>query len=190
MWVYACAQCVWLSVTPWTTGLLCPWNFPGKNTRAGCHFLLQGIFPTQELNRSSRVSPALAGRFFTTVPPGKPNQSVSSVQSLSRVQLFAIPWTVARQASLSIISSQSLLKLMSIEWVMPSNRFIPCRPLLFLPSVFPNIRVFPNESVLCIRCLSCCEVNTSQSIGASASAFILPVNILGWFPLGSRHTSF
>ena len=106
------------------------------------------------------MSPALAGRFFTTAPPRKSNQSISSVQSLSRVQLFATPWTVACQASLSIINSQSLLKLMSIEWVMPSNHFIISRPLLFLPSIFPNIWVFPSESVLCIRCLLHRKVST------------------------------
>ena len=75
----------------------------------------------------------------------------SSVQSLSRVRLFATPWTAARQASLSITSSQSSPKPMSIESVMPSNHFILCRPLLLLPSLFPNIRVFSNESALCIR---------------------------------------
>ena len=77
--------------------------------------------------------------------------SFSSVQSLSRVWLFATPWTAALQASLSITNSLSLLKLMSIEWVMPSNHLILCRPLLLLPSIFPNIRVFSNESVLRIR---------------------------------------
>ena len=75
----------------------------------------------------------------------------SSVQSLSRVRLFAIPWTAARQASLSITNSQSLPKLMSIKSVMPSNHLILCYPLLLLPSIFPSIRVFSNESVLCIR---------------------------------------
>ena len=74
-----------------------------------------------------------------------------SVQSLSCVQLFVTPWTVARQASLSITNSQSLLKLMSIESVMPSNHLIFCCPLLLLPSIFPSIRVFSNESVLHIR---------------------------------------
>ena len=74
-----------------------------------------------------------------------------SVQSLSRVQLFATPWTAACQASLSITNSQSLPKLMSIELVMPSNHLILCHPLL-LPSIFPSIRVFSNESVLRIRC--------------------------------------
>ena len=70
------------------------------------------------------------------------------VQSLSRVQLFATPWTAAHQASLSIASSQSLLKLMSIESVMPSNHLILCRPLLLLPSIFLSTRVFSNELAL------------------------------------------
>ena len=74
----------------------------------------------------------------------------SSVQSLSRVQLFVTPWIAARQASLSITNSQSLLKLMSIESVMPSNHLILCCPLLLLLSIFPNIKVFSSESALCI----------------------------------------
>ena len=75
----------------------------------------------------------------------------SSVQSLSCVQLFATPRIAARQASLSIINSQSLLKLMSIESVMPSSHLILCHPLLLLPSIPPSIRVFSNESTLCMR---------------------------------------
>ena len=75
----------------------------------------------------------------------------SSVQSLTHVQLFATPWSSGCQASLSITNSWSLLKLMSIEPVMPSNHLILCRPLLLQPSIFPSIRVFSNESVLCIR---------------------------------------
>ena len=74
-----------------------------------------------------------------------------SVQSLSRVWLFASPWTAAHQASLSITNSRSPLKPMSIESVMPSNHLILCCPLLLLHSIFPNIRVFSNESVLHIR---------------------------------------
>ena len=77
----------------------------------------------------------------------------SSVQSLSRVQLFVTPWTAACQASLSITNSWSLLKLMSIELVMPSNHLILCRPLLLPPLIIPSIRVFSNESVLQIRWL-------------------------------------
>ena len=76
---------------------------------------------------------------------------LSSVQSLSHVRLFVTPWTEARQASLFITNSRSLLKLMSIELVMPSSHLILCRPLLLPPSIFPSIRVFSNESVLRIR---------------------------------------
>ena len=76
---------------------------------------------------------------------------ISSVQSLSHVRLFVTPWTAALQASLSITNSQSLPRLMSIESVMPSNHLILCRPLLLLPSIFPNIRGFSNESALHIR---------------------------------------
>ena len=75
----------------------------------------------------------------------------SSVQSLSRVQLFATPWTAAHQASLFITNSRGLLKLISIESVMPSNHLIHCHPLLLPPLIFPSIRVFSNESVFCIR---------------------------------------
>ena len=82
-----------------------------------------------------------------------------SIQLLNHVQLFATSWTAAHQASLSITSSRSLLKLMSIESVMPSNHFILCHPLLLPPSIFPSIRVFSNKSVLCFRwpkyCFSC-----------------------------------
>ena len=98
-----------------------------------------------------------------------------SVQSLSRVWLFAIPWTTARQASLSISNSWSPLKSMSIESVMQSNRLILCRPLLLLLSFFSSIRVFSDESALCIRC---------QSIGVSASTSVLPMNTQNWSPLG------
>ena len=76
---------------------------------------------------------------------------LSSVQLLSHVQLFAIPWTAARQASLSITNSPSLLKLMSIKSVMTSNHLILCRPLLLLPSIFPSVRIFSNELVIHIR---------------------------------------
>ena len=95
----------------------------------------------------------------------------SSVQSLNRVWLFVTLWSAAHQAYLSITNSQSLIKLMSIESVMPFNHPILCHPLLFLLSIFPSIRVFSYES-------------GSQSIGASASASVLPVNIQAWFPLG------
>ena len=98
----------------------------------------------------------------------------SSVELLSCVWLFAISWAAACQASLSIANSQNLLKLMSIELVMPSNHLILCHPLLLLPSIFPSIRVFSNESVL---------QSGGQSIGVSASASALPMDIQDWFPL-------
>ena len=75
----------------------------------------------------------------------------SSVQSLSHFRLLAAPWTATHQASMSIINSQNLLKLMSLESVMPSSHLNLCHPLLLPPSIFPSIRVFSNESVLCIR---------------------------------------
>ena len=91
--------------------------------------------------------------------------TISSVQSLSRVQLFATPWISSCQASLSITNCQSLLKLTSIESVMPSNHLILCQPLLLLSSVFPSIRVFSDESVLHIRW----PKNWSFSFSISAS---------------------
>ena len=78
-------------------------------------------------------------------------RKISSVQSLSHVQLFVTPWTAAHQASLSITNSRSLLKLMSNKLAMSSNRLILCRPLFFSPSILPSIKVFSNESLFCIR---------------------------------------
>ena len=98
-----------------------------------------------------------------------------SVQSLSRVQLFGTQWTATCQASLSITNSQSLPKPMTIELVMPSNHLILCRPLLLLPSIFPSIRVFSNESALW---------TSGQSIGVSALTSVLPMNPQDWSPLG------
>ena len=98
--------------------------------------------------------------------------SVWSVQSLSRVQLFATPWIAARHTSLSITNSRSSLRLTSME--MPSNHLILCRPLLILPSNAPSIRVFSNESTLRIRW---------TSTGVSALASVLPKNTQDWSPL-------
>ena len=94
------------------------------------------------------------------------------VQSLSRVLLFVTTWTVARQTSLFFIISQSLLKLMSIELMIPSNHLILCRPLLLLPSIFPSIRVFSNESVLCIRWPNYCSFSFSISPSNEYSGLI------------------
>ena len=106
--------------------LLRPWDFPGESPGVGCHRLL--------LWRE-----------------GNPSKLFSSVQLLSRVRLSVTPWIAAHQASLSITNSRSLLKLMSIEPVMPSNHLILCCPLLLLPSVFPCIRLFSSELILRIR---------------------------------------
>ena len=122
----------------------CTWDF----SRQG--YWSELPFPTPRSLRDPEIEPvslALAGGFFTAVPPRRP----SPVQSLSRGRLFVTPWTTARQASLSITNSRSLPKLTSIESVMPSNHLILFRPLLLLPSIFLNIRVFSNESALHIR---------------------------------------
>ena len=129
----------------------------------------------------------------------------SSVQLLSCVWLFATPWTAACQASLSIPNSWSLLNLMSIESVMPSNHFFLCHPLLILPSIFPRFRVFSNKLALCINQVvkvlefelqhqsfpasGSFPVNQffasgGQSIWVSASASVLPMNTQDWSPLG------
>ena len=96
------------------------------------------------------------------------NTICHSVQSLSRVRLFKTPSTAVYQASLSVANSWSLLKLMSIELVMPSNHLNFCHPLLLLPSIFPSIRVFSTKSVLCIRW---------PNYWSSASTSVLPMNI-------------
>ena len=114
----------------------------------------------------------IAGGFFT---------SWATVQfsSLICIWLFATPWTAPHQASLSITNSWSLLKLMSIESVMPSNHLILCRPLLLPPSILPSIRVFSNESVLCIRWPKYWSFGFSISPSNEYS-----MNIQDWFPLG------
>ena len=105
-----------------------------------------------------------------------PEAVVVVVQSLSCVWFLETPWMAARQASLSITISRSLLKLMFTESVMPSNHLILCCPLLPLPSIFPRIKVFFPMSWL--------FTSGGQNIGASASASVLTINIQGWFPLG------
>jgi len=101
---------------------------------------------------------------------------IQSVQSFSHVQLFATPWTTALQASLYNTNSRNLLKLMSVESVMPSNHLILCHPLFLPPSIFPTIRVFSNELVL--------RIKGGQNIGISTSTTVLLMNIQNSFPLG------
>ena len=100
------------------------------------------------------------------------SEGFGSVQSHSHVWLFATPWTVAHQASLSITNSRSVLKLMSIKSVMPSNHLILCHPLLLLPSIFPSIRVFSNESFLRIRRPKYWSFNFSISPSSEYSGLI------------------
>ena len=119
------------------------------------------------------ISQSALGKQAASSSPGwmicNTQPPTQSVQSLSRVRLFATPWTAACQASLSLTNSRSLLKLMSIESVTPSNHLTLCHPLLLLPSIFASIRVFSSESVL--------PISIGQSIGISASASVLPMNI-------------
>ena len=142
----------------------------------GCHFLLQGIFLTQGsnpgllycrqtlycLNYQGSLSSSISddksknnnGNYLKSILVHKALSTESGivvVQSLNSVRLFVTPWSAAYQDFLSFIISWSLLKLMSIKVVMPSNHFTLCRPLLLLPSIFPSIRVFSNESALLIR---------------------------------------
>ena len=144
----------------------------------GCHAFLQGIFLTQ---RSNPLLLHWQVGSLPLAPPGKPGGISQSVQLFSGIQLFATSWTATCQPSLSITSSRScsnscpVLKLMSIESVMPSNHLILCHLLLLLSLIFPSIRVFSNESFLRI---------SGQRIGTSASASVLPMNIHDWFPLG------
>ena len=117
----------------------------------------------------------LEGKWYKWQSSRLKSVEFSSVHLLSCVWLFATPWTAAHHASLSISNSQSLLKLMSIESVMPSNPLILCPPLLLMLSTFPASGSFPRSQLI---------ESGGQSIRVSASASVLPVNIQGWFPLG------
>ena len=112
--------------------------------------LSSGCLRNQRQARESAAT-ALWRQGTPPVLTGTSTSNVLVVQSLSRVRLFGTPWTAAPQASLSFTISQSLCKLVSIESVMPSNQLTLCRPLLLLPSIFHSIRIFSNESVICIR---------------------------------------
>ena len=114
--------------------------------------------------------------------------TVSSAQSLSRVRLFVTPCTAARQASPSITSSWSLRKFMPIESMMPSNHLMLCRPLLLLPSIFPSIRVFFNESVLRIRWPKDWSFSFNISPSSEYSGLI-SLGLTGWISLQSKGLS-
>ena len=111
--------------------------------------------------------------------------SISSVQSLCHIRLFATPWTAAHQASLSITNSWSLLRYTSIELVMPSNHLIPCHPLLLLASIFPSISVFSNESTLCMRWPKYWSFSFSISPSSEYSGLIYLR--IDWFDLLAVH---
>ena len=115
---------------------------------------------------------------------------LSSVQLLSHVPLFVTPWTAAHQASLSITNSWSLPKLMSTESVMPSNHLILCRPLLLLPSIFPNIRVFSNESVLRIRWPKYWSFSFNISPSNEHSGLLFLLNTKFYFAIYLNHFAF
>ena len=138
-------SCVQLFAAPWTVACQPSLSIGFSRQEYWCrlHFFLQGIFLSQGSNQHL-LCLLYCRRIHYPL-------SQSSVQSLSRVQLFATPWIKACQASLSITNSRSLPKLVSIELVMPFNHLILCRPLLLLPSIFPSIRVFSTESALHIR---------------------------------------
>ena len=135
------------------------------------------VIPTElkeETNSTTITAGALISWLVTMDITFSYTCEFSSVQALSHVLLSVTPWIAAHQASLSITNSRSLLKLMSIESVMPSNHLILCRPLLLPPTIFPSIRVFSNESFF---------ASGGQSIRVSASTSVLPMNIQDWFPL-------
>ena len=126
---------------------------------------------------------------FSTYAPLRPffSKCVQSVQSLSHVWLFVAPWTIAHQASLSMTNSQSLLKLVSIESVMSSNHHILCFPLLLLPSIFPSIRVFSNESVLQVAKLLELQLQHQSFQWIFRVGF--PLGWTGWISLQSKGLS-
>ena len=189
--------------------LFSPLNFRGQNTGVGSLSLLQGIFPTQRSNPSlphcrqvlyqlshqgsPRILEWVAYPFFSrsswprnwtgissfagdSLPaklPRKPHSFSSSVAQ--SCPILCDPMDHSMSGLPVHPNSWSLLKLMSIESVMPSNHLILCRPLLLLPSVFPSMRVFTMSQFF---------ASGGQSIGISASASVLPMNIQDWFPLG------
>ena len=138
------------------------------------HFIYQSVSPCPHI---SSKEPGISG-FFSASACCRSQQNCSqfnSVQSLSCVWLFVIPWTAECQASLSITNSQNLIKLMSFESVMPSNHLILYHPLLLPPLIFPSIRVFSNESALHIRW---------PKYWSFSFSIKLPMNIQDWFPSG------
>ena len=170
MCVHACSVTSVMSnsATIWIVAhqALLSMGFPRQEHRSGLPYILLGIFLTQGSNPSLLQCRQILYHWAN-----------KKGCSLSHVQLFVTPWTAAHQASLSFTMSQSLLKLMSIESVMPSNHLNLCRPLLLLPPIHPSIRVFSQHpgSVLHIRWPKYCSF---------ISAKVIPMSSQGWFPLG------
>ena len=162
-------SCVQLFPTPWTVAPGAPlcMEFPSKDTGVGCHFLLQGVFLTQGSNSGLQHCRQMLYPLSHMNPL---YNTFSSVQLSSVTQsclTLCNPMDCSTQASLSITNSWSLPKLMSIELVIPANHLILCGPLLLLPSIFPSIRVFSNESVLHIRWPKYCSFSFSNSSALS-----------------------
>ena len=143
------------------------------------HKILDSLFEINLYQTTKLVCPL----DFHCIPSA--NLHFSSVQSLSSVWRIVAPWTAAHKASLSITTSQSLLKLMSIELVMPSNHLILCRPLLLLPSIFPSIRVFSNKSTLHMRWPNYWSFSFSISPSNDTQDWS-PLGWTGWISLQSK----
>ena len=140
-------------------------NFPEWRPHGGFKNWVETGGPTRGLHKVCRETSSRGGRLLQLcVVFTSGSVQLGSVQSLSRVRLFATLWTAPHQASLSITNSRSSLKLMSIESMMPSNHLILCRPLLLPPSIFPSIRFFSSDSFF---------TSGGQRIGVSASASVL-----------------
>ena len=170
--MHACVLSQFSSVFTISTRFLCLWDSPGRNTGMGCHAFLQGIFPTLWLNLRLLQWQADS---LPLSHQGRPKVLVqfSSVQSLSHVQLFATPWTPARQASLSITNSQ-IPPCPSSQWCHPtiSSSVIPFSSC---PQSFPASGSFQMSQLF---------ASSGQSIGVSAATSVLPMNTQYWSPLG------
>ena len=160
--------------TAWPSWSGVPHRWQGTPTEAGSK--TRGGWEHQKVRGHTTLKEHMAMLLQGCLKPGWPDFILVVIQLCSCVWLSATPWTAPHQASLSFTISRSLLKLVSIESVVPSDHLVLCCPLLLLPLIFPSIRVFYKIGWLFASC--------GQSIGASASASVLLMNIQGWFPLG------
>ena len=171
----------------WPTRLLCPWILQVRILEWVAIPLSRWSSWSRDLTHVSCIGRRILYHYATWEVPSLSCtighlmlfsntylKMLSSDQLLSHVLLFVTPRTAAHQASLSITNSRSLLKLMLIQLVMPSNRLIFCRPRLLPPSIFPSIRIFPLSQFIS---------SGGQNIGVSASASVFPMNTQDWFPL-------